>query len=85
MVNGGAAVGARCEEVEEEGAPSVRTCRRSRFVAQYRAYPLQSSFPVRVRGLSNTTNKTTRKTIAQRLEWQGAIRTCDSQLILVSK
>ena len=47
------AVGVWCEEVEEEGAPAVRACRRSRFVAQYRAYPLQSSFSVRVRGLSN--------------------------------
>ena len=45
------AVGVWCEEVEEEGAPAVRACRRSRFVAQYRAYPLQSSFSVRVRGL----------------------------------
>lgn len=51
MVTGGAAVGVWCEEVEEEGAPAVRACRRSRFVAQYRAHPLQSSFPVRVRGL----------------------------------
>ena len=45
------AVGVWCEEVEEEGAPAVRACRRSRFVAQYRAYPLQSGFSVRVRGL----------------------------------
>ena len=51
MVTGGVAVGVWCEEVEEEGAPAVRACRRSRFVAQYRAYPLQSSFSVRVRGL----------------------------------
>ena len=50
MVTGGVAVGVWCEEVEEEGAPAVRACRRSRFVAQYRAYPLQSSFSVRVRG-----------------------------------
>ena len=51
MVTGAVAVGVWCEEVEEEGAPAVRACRRSRFVAQYRAYPLQSSFSVRVRGL----------------------------------
>ena len=79
MVTGGAAVGVWCEEVEEEGAPAVRACRRSRFVAQYRAHPLQSSFPVRVRGFSQVSadrSTTSSRSVAhgvRRLDWSGCM------------